>query len=109
LKKSKKSLGKFKNPLDKHMFPLYNDFESLENQTDTTGGDIMKYNYSKLLGRMKEFKVTQAKLAEIIDRDNSTVSSRLNNKSVFTIAEIDKICKALDIAKEDIGNYFFAE
>ena len=69
----------------------------------------MKYNYSKLLGRMKEHGITQAKLAEIIDRDTSTVNARLNNKSPFTMLEIDKICKALDIAKEDIGDYFFTK
>ena len=66
------------------------------------------YNYSKLLGRMKERGVTQESLAEAIGRDKGTISTKLNNKSNFTAVEIDSICKLLDIDNNDIGAYFFA-
>ena len=67
----------------------------------------MKFNYSKLLGRLKEKGMTQEDLATIIGRTKSTISLKLNGKASFTIEEMDKICKVLDIAKKDIGKYFF--
>ena len=69
----------------------------------------MPYNYSKLLGRIKECGYTQDKLAKEIDRDRSSISAKLNGKSAFTAKEIDQICKVLDIPNSEIGSYFFAE
>ena len=68
----------------------------------------MKYNYSKLLGRMKERAITQEQLAKEIDKDKSTVNAKLNGKNAFTTKEIDDICKVLDISNSEIGDYFFA-
>lgn len=67
-----------------------------------------KYNYSKLLGRMKERGVTQEQLAKAIDKDLSTISAKLKNKSQFKAEEIDAVCEVLDIPNEEIGTYFFA-
>lgn len=67
----------------------------------------MAYNYAKLLGRIKECNLTQAKLAAIIDRNESTISAKLNNKGEFTAPEMDAICKALEIPNSEIGLYFF--
>ena len=68
----------------------------------------MKFNYAKLLGRMREFNYTQETLAKAIGKNEGTLNAKLNNKSNFTTAEIVSICKALDIASKDIGAYFFA-
>ena len=68
----------------------------------------MKYNYSKLLGRMKERGITQEQLAKEIGKDKSTVNAKLNGKYAFTTKEIDDICKVLDIPNSEIGDYFFA-
>jgi transcriptional regulator with XRE-family HTH domain len=68
----------------------------------------MKYNYSKLLGRMKECGITQEQLAKALDKDVSTLSAKFNNKSQFKAEEMDAICKVLDISNEEIGAYFFA-
>ena len=67
----------------------------------------MKYNYSKLLGRMKERGVTQEKLAKEIAVSKSTLNSKLNNRFKFTADEIDSICRVLDISNSEIGDYFF--
>jgi transcriptional regulator with XRE-family HTH domain len=64
----------------------------------------MKYNYSKLLGRMKERAITQEQLAKEIDKDKSTVNAKLNGKNAFTTKEIDDICKVLDISNIEIGD-----
>lgn len=67
----------------------------------------MPYNYSKLLGRMKEKGLTQSQVATALGKNESTISSKLNGKFSFTVVEIDAICKLLDISNDEIGAYFF--
>ena len=67
----------------------------------------MRFNYSKLLGRFREYGLTQKEVATRIGLTATTLSLKLSNKAKFTSDEIDAICKLLDIAKEDIGVYFF--
>ena len=69
----------------------------------------MPYNYSKLLGRMKEKGLTQSQIASALDKNESTISSKLNGKFSFTVVEIDTICKLLDIGNDEIGTYFFTK
>lgn len=68
----------------------------------------MRYNYSKLLGRIKECGLTQETLASAIGKNKSTISAKLNGRYPFTAKDIDDICKVLNISNEDIGVYFFA-
>ena len=68
----------------------------------------MPYDYSKLLGRMKEKNVTQDILARKIGLQPPTLSQKLNNKARFKQAEISMICEILDIEANQIGAYFFA-
>ena len=69
----------------------------------------MKYNYSKLRGRIKECGLTQEQLANAIGKDKSTMSSKLKGRFAFTQKEIDEICKVLDISNNEIGDYFFTK
>jgi transcriptional regulator with XRE-family HTH domain len=69
----------------------------------------MKYNYSKLLGRLKERNLTQEKLAKIIGKNNGTINAKFNNKFAFTADEIDCICEVLEIPNNEIGTYFFTK
>jgi DNA-binding XRE family transcriptional regulator len=69
----------------------------------------MKFNYSKLLGRIKECGYTQEKLAEAIQINKGTLNQKLKNKSHFTTLELSKMCKTLSISPAEIGEYFFAE
>lgn len=68
----------------------------------------MKFNHSKLLGRIKECGYTQKSLAEAINMSNGTMSQKINNVSNFNAEEMDKIAKVLDISPCDIGVYFFS-
>jgi transcriptional regulator with XRE-family HTH domain len=68
----------------------------------------MKFNYSKLLGRIKECGFTQAQLAEAIGINKSTLSQKLNNLFDFTGSEMIAICRVLHIPVTEIGEYFFA-
>jgi DNA-binding Xre family transcriptional regulator len=69
----------------------------------------VKFNHSKLLGRIREKGYTQKSLAEAIDMNSGTMSLKINNGSFFVTDEIDAICEKLDIAPCDIGVYFFAK
>ena len=68
----------------------------------------ISYNYSKLLGKLREHNITQGKLAELLGKNESTISSKLGGKFYFTVEEIDSICALLDIGSDEIGTYFFA-
>ena len=68
----------------------------------------MKYNYSKLLGRIRERGLTQEQLATTIGKNKSTISLKINNNGSFTQDDIDDICRVLDISNDEIGEYFFA-
>lgn len=67
----------------------------------------MNFEYSKLLGRIKEFGYTQESLAREIGISEATMSLKLNNKAVFTQKEIAKIRKILALNDEKTGVYFF--
>lgn len=68
----------------------------------------MKFDYSKLLGRMREMSYTQEKLAIAIGINESTLNAKLKGKSYFNQDLINKICKVLDITVSEIGTYFYA-
>ena len=67
----------------------------------------MEFDYSKLLGKIKECGFTQETLAKHIGIANSSMCLKLNNKAYFRFLEIYAICEALDIATDEIGRYFF--
>ena len=68
----------------------------------------MKFNYAKLLGRIRECGFTQATLAKAIGINKGTLSAKLNNQNYFVSSEMVAICKVLNIALKDIHHYFFA-
>lgn len=68
----------------------------------------MEFDYSKLLGRIKEYGYTQETLAKEIGITESSMSLKLNNKAPFKQIEIRLACKILEITDEEIGVYFFA-
>lgn len=68
----------------------------------------MARNYAKLLGKIRECRITQEQLATAIKKNKSTLSAKLNGRTPFTTDEIDNICRVLDIGNDEIGSYFFA-
>lgn len=60
---------------------------------------------NKLKGLMKEKEITQEKLAKMIDITPQSLNSKLNNRRLFNLDEVKKICDILDI--EDPKAYFF--
>lgn len=84
--------------------------QGLESQTlKGERRDNMKYNYSKLLGRIREYGFTHERLADAIGKNKGTLSTKFKGKYDFTASEMDAICELLDIPNEEIGIYFFAK
>lgn len=68
----------------------------------------MKFDYRKLLGKIREVCGTQGALAHKVGITPMTMSEKLNNKSSFKQNEIVEICSVLKIDHSEIGLYFFA-
>lgn len=68
-----------------------------------------KFDYSKLLGRIRECRYTQDRLCKKIGLGLTSFNLSLNNKREFRQAEIVSICNALDIPLEDASSYFFRQ
>lgn len=68
---------------------------------------MRKYDYSKLLGRIKEKGYTQDTLAAKAGVSAATMNQKLCNKGDFKQSEIKNICTILDIPFAEIPAYFF--
>lgn len=67
----------------------------------------MSFDYSKLLGKIKEVCKTQEKFAKEMGISRTTLSIKLNNKQDFDASEINRACNILGIRNTDIPFYFF--
>lgn len=65
------------------------------------------FNYSKLLGRMKEKGYTQGALAQALNISANSFTNKLHGKSSFSNTEIKIICDVLEISNIQVGTYFF--
>lgn len=68
----------------------------------------MELDYSKLLGRIREYGYTQKTIAIAVKMSVSQLNQCLKGKANFKHAKILAICKVLDIPVSDIGAYFYA-
>ena len=67
----------------------------------------MEYDYSKLLGRIKEKCGGQTEFAQKMELSERTVSLKLNNKIPWKQTEITKAAVILGFSIEEIQSYFF--
>lgn len=65
------------------------------------------YDYSKLLGRMREKGVTQKDLAKITHHNLATINQRLSGKSNFTQADMATIANYFNLSADEIQSFFF--
>jgi hypothetical protein len=68
----------------------------------------MKFDHSKLIGRIIEKFGTRAEFVKHIGWTDSKLSTRLNNQVQFDADEIIVLCQTLDIPTNEIGTYFFS-
>ena len=69
---------------------------------------MASFNYSALLGLMREKGYTQESLAAATGISLSQLSAKLNGRYPFKQTDIQKIVDVLNIVPMDIGRYFFA-
>lgn len=67
----------------------------------------MDYDYSKLLGKIKEVYGTQAAFAEAMNMGNTSLNFKLNNKSEWSQDEMEKAMELLRIPRMSVRTYFF--
>ena len=67
----------------------------------------MEFDYSKLLGRIREYGYTQKTLATAVGMSVSQLNQCLKSKSNLKHKKILAICKVLDIQISEIGPYFY--
>ena len=67
------------------------------------------YDFRKLLGKMREQRVTQEVLAEKVGISATSMNLSLNSKRDFRQEEILIICESLGISLSDIPTYFFTK
>ena len=68
----------------------------------------MKFNYSKLRGRIVEKYNTCTAFAKELGVSNRTMSLKMNGKISFSQQEIITVSKLLDIKPNEYGAYFFS-
>lgn len=69
----------------------------------------IKFNYSKLAGKIKEKFNTQKAFADELGITEGTLSSRMKGKTYFTQEEIDRSCTLLNLDRSRVTEYFFTE
>lgn len=65
------------------------------------------FDYSRLLSRMEELKVSAETLSKRIGMPVNTFNKKLQNERAFTVSEADDIAIVLKIEPKDMGSYFF--
>ena len=67
----------------------------------------MAYDYSRLVGKIREVFGTDAAFAEAMGLSERSVSLKVNCKVGWKQCEIDRASNLLGIQATDIGDYFF--
>ena len=68
----------------------------------------MDYDYSKLMGKIKEKYKTQAAIAKEMGMGESTLNLKLNNKAEWSQNEMKMAMFYLEVSTDLIEDYFFS-
>ena len=69
----------------------------------------VKYDLNKLRGRIVEKFRTQGAFATALGVSEKSLILKLSGKTYFTLPEITKAVKLLELSENDIQEYFFTE
>ncbi|MBE6987989.1 MAG: DUF739 family protein [Ruminococcaceae bacterium] len=65
------------------------------------------YDYSKLIGRIREYGYTQESFSKALGMSETTLNFKLKSKRSFKQEEILRMSDLLDIKCDEIVPYFF--
>ncbi len=68
---------------------------------------MKEYDYNKLKGRIRECFPTQADFAQKLRMSDTSLSNKLNNKTVFDQDEIQESINLFGLTAEETIEYFF--
>lgn len=68
---------------------------------------MKEYDYSKLKGRIRECFPTQSVYAQKLEISDTSLSNKLNNKTVFDQDEIQKSIEIFNLNPNETMEYFF--
>lgn len=68
---------------------------------------MKKYDYSKLKGRIRECFSTQSEFARCLNISDTSLSNKLNNKTVFDQNEITKSIDIFKLSPIETFEFFF--
>ncbi len=66
------------------------------------------YDYSKLLGRLREKKITQSELAGRLGISETSLNHKLKSKTQFKQNEMIRVLEIVNVDISNISSYFFA-
>ena len=67
----------------------------------------IKFDYSKLLGKIKEKGLTQVEFSKMIGISSTTLSLVFSNGAFLRQPTIIRACNVLGIDRKEISSYFF--
>ena len=67
----------------------------------------MKYDYSKLLGRITEYCGTVKGFTQKMGLSQRSITQKIHNRNSWKQKEIEKAITILNIPREEIAIYFF--
>lgn len=68
---------------------------------------MYSYNYSKLKGRIRESFSTQSEFAKRLNISDTSLSYKLNNRTVFDQDEITDCIEIFNLNPKETMEYFF--
>lgn len=66
-------------------------------------------NRNKLKGRIVEMCGSQKSMAEKLGVTEQTVINKLSGRSQFSLDDVVEWCTILEISKDEVSDYFFAD
>ena len=81
----------------------------IETKTTRKKGEffLIKYDYSKLKGRIKELNMTLNNFAEKLGISEQTLHKKFNSQTYFTQEEVEKAMKIISVPLSKVQCYFF--
>jgi len=70
---------------------------------------VVSEPFDKILGKMREMRLTQQRLSEELNISIVTLNKKLNGSFNFSWEEMEALIRILDIPKEEVAEYFFAD
>lgn len=67
------------------------------------------YDYSKLLGRLRELSITQSELAKKLEISETSLNKKLKGNSQFKQEEIRTIIDVIQMSIDDVATIFFSK